>query len=216
MARLVSSLMKMMLVLLVASVFGCGDQLKQCQQDLASAQDRLKELQDAKDEADRQRMVAQDELAALRAERDKLKADLAKAAKPAPGWDSVPGGAMISIEGDVLFDSGKADLRKEGAPTLDQIADTIRKKFPNQDIYVFGHTDNEPIAKSGWKDNYELSCQRALTVLRYLRTVGVRNNLAACGWGETRPIQSNDTKEGMQANRRVQIFALELRGRAAG
>jgi chemotaxis protein MotB len=213
MARLVSNLSKVMVVVLVASIFGCGDQLKQCQQDLASANERIRELQEAKDQADRDRVATQDELTALRAERDRLKADLAKAAKPAPGWDSVPGGAMISIEGDVLFDSGKAELRKEGAATLDEVASTIKKRFPNQDIYVFGHTDNEPITKSGWKDNYELSCQRALTVVRYLRSAGVQNYLAACGWGDTRPLQSNETKEGMQANRRVQIFALEMKGR---
>lgn len=215
MTRLVSNLSKVVLVALVASILGCGDDLKQCQQDLAAANDRLKELQDAKDQADRERMAAQDSVTALRAERDRLKSDLAKAQKPADGWNTVPGGSMISIEGDILFDSGKADLRKEGAATLDQIADAIKKKFPNQDIYIVGHTDNEPIAKSGWKDNYELSCQRALTVVRYLRNAGVQNYMAACGWGETRPLQSNDTSEGKQANRRVQFFAMDMKGRAA-
>jgi chemotaxis protein MotB len=215
MARLVSSLSKVMLVVLVASIFGCGDKLKQTEQDLAAANDRLKALQEEKDEADRARLSAQDEITALRAERDRLKGDLAKAQKPVDGWNTVPGGSMISIEGDILFDSGKAELRKEGAPTLDQIADAIKKKFPNQDIYIVGHTDNEPITKSGWKDNYELSCQRALTVVRYLRNAGVQNYMAACGWGETRPLQSNETDEGKQANRRVQFFALETRGRGA-
>jgi chemotaxis protein MotB len=211
MARLVSILSKVMVVVLVASIFGCGDQLKRSQQDLAAANDRNKALQDAKDKSDRERQAAQDEVTAMRAERDRLKADLAKAQKPAEGWNTVPGGSMISIEGDILFDSGKADLRKEGAPILDQIADAIKKKFPSQDIYIVGHTDNEPITKSGWKDNYELSCQRALTVVRYLRNAGVQNYMAACGWGETRPLQSNETKEGMQANRRVQFFAMDMR-----
>jgi len=212
MTRLISNLVKVMSLVLAVSMFGCTDQLKQCQQDLAAANERAKELQDLYDQAQRARTAAEDEIAALKAQRDGLKGELAK--KPS-GWDTVPGGALISIEGDVLFDSGKADLRKEGAPTLDQIADAIRKRFPNHEIYVFGHTDNEPITKSGWKDNYELSCQRSLTVLRYLRTGGVQNYMAACGWGETRPLQSNDTKEGMQANRRVQIFALDpkLRGK---
>jgi chemotaxis protein MotB len=212
MPRVISNLVKVMSVVLVVSMFGCSDQLKQTQRDLEAEKARAEELQDQYDKALRARTAAEDEIAALKAERDRLKGELAK--KPS-GWDTVPAGALISIEGDVLFDSGKADLRKEGAPTLDQIADAIRKRFPNHEIYVFGHTDNEPITKSGWKDNYELSCQRSLTVLRYLRTGGVQNYLAACGWGETRPLQSNDSEAGMQANRRVQIFALDpkLRGK---
>lgn len=212
MARLVPNLIKLSSVVLVVSLFGCGDQLKQCQEDLASAQERVKDLQGLYDQAERARVAAEDEIAALRAERDRLKGELSK--KP-EGWDKVPGGALISIQGDILFDSGKADLRKEGAPTLEQIADAIKKQYADHDIYVFGHTDNEPITKSGWKDNYELSCQRSLTVLRFLKNGGVQNYAAACGWGETRPAQSNDSKEGMQANRRVQIFALDpkLRGK---
>jgi len=211
MARLLSNLVKVLSLILVVSVFGCTDQLKQCQQDLDAANARAQDLQGLYDQAERARMAAQDEVTALRAERDRLKADLGKKAE---GWDKVPGGALISIEGDILFDSGKAELLKEGAPTLDQIADAIKQRYPNHEIYIFGHTDNDPIAKSGWKDNYELSCQRSLTVLRYLQTASVRNYLAACGWGETRPAQTNDTDEGKQANRRVQIFALDpkLRG----
>lgn len=211
MARLVSNLVRVLSVVLVVSMFGCSDQLKQCQQDLTAAKKQADELQKLHDQAERARMAAEDEVTALKAERDRLKADLAK--KP-EGWDKVPGGALISIEGDILFDSGKAELRKEGAPTLDQITDAIKQRYPDHEIYIFGHTDNDPIEKSGWKDNYELSCQRSLTVLRYLRNAGMRNYLAACGWGETRPAQTNDTEEGKQANRRVQIFALDpkLRG----
>ncbi len=206
MPRLISNLIKVMSVALVVSMFGCTDQLKKTQQDLEAEKARAAELQEQYDKALRARTAAEDEIAALKAERDRLKGELGK--KPS-GWDTVPAGALINVEGDVLFDSGKADLRKEGAPTLDQIADAIKKRFPNHEIYVFGHTDNEPITKSGWKDNYELSCQRSLTVLRYLRTGGVQNYMAACGWGETRPLQSNDSEAGMQANRRVQIFALD-------
>ncbi|HPD28437.1 MAG TPA: OmpA family protein [Phycisphaerae bacterium] len=211
MARLVSSLVRLFSLVLVISLFGCSDQLKQCQQDLTTANDRVQELQKLYDQAERARMAAEDEVTALKAERDRLKGELAK--KP-EGWDKVPGGALINIEGDILFDSGKAELRKEGMPTLDKITDAIKQRYPNHEIYIFGHTDNDPIEKSNWKDNYELSCQRSLTVLRYLKNAGVRNYLAACGWGETRPAQTNDTEEGKQANRRVQIFALDpkLRG----
>jgi chemotaxis protein MotB len=210
MARVAFNLAKVLSFVLLASSFGCGDKLKQCQQDLNAAQDRAKELQGLYDQAERARVAAEDEITALKADRDRLKGDLAK--KP-EGWDKVPGGALINIQGDILFDSGKAELLKEGTPTLEKIADAIKKQYPNHEIYVFGHTDNEPITKSGWKDNYELSCQRSLTVLRFLKLGGVQNHMAACGWGETRPAQGNDTKEGMQANRRVQIFAMDPKTR---
>jgi chemotaxis protein MotB len=213
MARLTSNLVKLMSVALVLVAFGCTDQLKQCKTDLAAAQDQVKQLKDQCDKAERAREVAEAEAAALKAERDRLKADLAKAAAPAPGWNNAPGGAFISVEEAVLFESGKADLLKEGMPTLDKIAATIKSKFPRYEIYVVGHTDTEPIVKSGWKDNYELSAQRALTVLRYLKGTGLGNPMAAEGWGETRPVATNETKEGRQANRRVEVFALDPKSR---
>jgi chemotaxis protein MotB len=212
MARFTFTLAKVLSVGLVLAAFGCTD-LKQCKEELASTQDQLKALNKRCDDAERAQRAAEDEATALKADRDRLKADLAKAVAPAPGWNNAPGGAFISVAESLLFESGKADLLKEGMPTLDKIVNTIMKRFPNYEIYVVGHTDNEPIAKSGWKDNYELSAQRALTVMRYLKGAGLGNPIAVEGWGETRPIASNDTKDGMQANRRVEIFALEPKSR---
>jgi len=60
------------------------------------------------------------------------------------GWQAVPGGAMIAIEGSVLFASGRAELRREGTSTLDVITSTIQSTYPDKDVYVFGHTDNNP------------------------------------------------------------------------
>jgi chemotaxis protein MotB len=213
MARLTFTLAKLLSVGLVLVAFGCTDQLKQCKEDLAGAREQLNALKERCDQAERAQRAAEDEATALKADRDRLKADLAKAMAPAPGWNNAPGGAFISIEEALLFDSGKADLLKEGMPTLDKIVNTIMKRFPKYEIYVVGHTDNEPIAKSGWKDNYELSAQRSLTVMRYLKGAGLENPIAVEGWGETRPIASNETKDGRQTNRRVEIFALEPKSR---
>ena len=70
-----------------------------------------------------------------------------------------------------------------------------------------GHTDNEPIKYSGWKSNWELSTARATSVLHYLvDDKGVNPKLVkAVGYGEFRPVAANDTPEGRQLNRRVEI-----------
>jgi len=102
----------------------------------------------------------------------------------APGWTAVPGGAMIAIEGRVLFDPGKITLRNAARATLDAVRSTLEGEYADKDVLVFGHTDDQPIKKSGWKDNYELSCHRALAVLRYIKSRGVNNNTAAGGWGD--------------------------------
>lgn len=126
------------------------------------------------------------------------------------GWQAVPGGAMIAVEGSVLFSSGKVKLRNNAVSSLDQIAGRIQSSFPNKDIFVFGHTDNDPIKKSGWKDNLELSSQRALSVTRYLSDRGISpSRLVACGAGEHRPRVANSSKSNKASNRRVEIFAID-------
>lgn len=128
-----------------------------------------------------------------------------------PGdWQAVPGGAMVAIEGSVLFPAGRTTIRKDSMQLLNQLASEITSNFPDKDIYVFGHTDSDPIRKSGWKDNRELSTQRALAVVRQLQTSGISGgHLVACGWGEHRPLVENSTKTAKAKNRRVEIFAVD-------
>ncbi|RME41480.1 MAG: flagellar motor protein MotB, partial [Planctomycetota bacterium] len=74
----------------------------------------------------------------------------------------------------------------------------------------FGHTDDTPIRKSGWKDNYELSAQRALAVVRYLGSKGIDfKRLIACACGEHRPRVPNRSAAERARNRRVEIFAVD-------
>src|SRR5262245_26374941 len=95
------------------------------------------------------------------------------AAPPSKGWINMPVFDMISIPGEVLFDSGKATLRPAGRTTLDKLASDIRSRYSDRDIYVFGNTDDEPIRKSGWKDNWQLGAERSLTAVRYLVQAGI-------------------------------------------
>jgi chemotaxis protein MotB len=124
--------------------------------------------------------------------------------------ESAEKGLVITFVADVLFDSGKAKIKPVAFPTLDKVALVLTKNVPQNDIGIEGHTDNEPIKYSGWKSNWELSTARALSVLHYLIDDKAISPLrvSAIGYGEYRPIASNDNKEGRQLNRRVEIVIL--------
>lgn len=118
-------------------------------------------------------------------------------------------GLVIVLSDDILFDSGKADLKKEAYPVLDKVAYIIKDKVPGKNIGISGHTDNVPIKYSGWKSNWELSSARATNVLYYLESKGVSpKRLSATGYGEHRSLASNATAEGRSKNRRVEIVIL--------
>jgi flagellar motor protein MotB len=187
-----------------------SDDLTACQNELAQA----KAGRDA----------CQQDLLAARNDADSLRNQLAsrpveQISSPAPvpeGWTAVPGGAMIAIEGSVLFDSGKAKLKGDGPRVLDAIASTVLAQYSDKDVMVFGHTDDAPIKKSGWKDNYELSAQRALAVVRHLGDRGIPpKRLVACGCGEHRPRVANTSGSNRSQNRRVEIFVLDAEVRTA-
>ncbi|MBN1405852.1 MAG: flagellar motor protein MotB [Candidatus Omnitrophica bacterium] len=117
-------------------------------------------------------------------------------------------GLVITFVAEVLFDSGKSGIKPEGKQILGKIANVLRQETPNNDIGIEGHTDNVPIKYSGYKSNWELSTARATEVLHYLVDEGKLNpkKLSATGYGEYRSITSNDTEEGRQKNRRVEII----------
>ena len=195
----------------VVMTAGCADKemdmlkqnYQQAQDDLNYCNDQLAEMQNDRDRWQNQYMAAKAEIDALRGE-------LAAMPDVPEGWTPVPGGAMIALDAEFLFNSGKAVLRKEAIPSIDNVVTTIESTYPEKEVIVYGHTDTEPIKKSKWKDNFELSTQRALTVVRQLQTSGISpGKLVAAGFGEHQPIASNETKEGRQQNRRVEIYVLD-------
>ena len=119
-------------------------------------------------------------------------------------------GLVITVVGDVLFDSGKAKIRQEASSILDKVAGVLKENVPQLNVGIEGHTDNQPIRFSGWKSNWELSTARALSVLHYLvDEKGISpERVSAIGYGEYSPVATNDTKEGHQLNRRVEIVIL--------
>lgn len=165
----------------------------------------------------KERDLINQRLAAALREAASLSSELA--GRPAPetapaGWTAVPGGGMIAIEENILFAPGKATLRDEARKTLDAIVSTLGGEYGNKDIMVFGHTDDRPIKKSGWQDNWQLSTERGLAVVRYLKEHGVvPDRLVAAGCGEFRPRVANSSEPNRLTNRRVEIFAIDAQPR---
>lgn len=121
-------------------------------------------------------------------------------------------GLVITFVADVLFDSGKAKIKTTAYATLDKVATVLKENAPEYNIGIEGHTDNVPIRFSGWKSNWELSTARSLSVLHYLvDDEGIApSRVSAIGYGEYRPVASNDSAEGRQLNRRVEIVILPM------
>jgi len=124
--------------------------------------------------------------------------------------DLMDRGLVITFVAEVLFDSGKAKLRNEALARLGKVAEVLQTTVRDLNVGIEGHTDNIPIKYSGWKSNWELSGARAMSVLHYLiDDQGLTpERLSATGYGEYRPIMPNDTAEGRQKNRRVEIVIL--------
>ncbi|HBU08656.1 MAG TPA: flagellar motor protein MotB [Candidatus Omnitrophica bacterium] len=123
--------------------------------------------------------------------------------------DMAEKGLVITFVADILFDSGKAKLRSEAIPTLEKVAVVLKDNLNDFNIGIEGHTDTQPIKYSGWESNWELSSARALSVLHYLEEKSITGRrMSADAYGEFHPVASNDSKEGMKMNRRVEIVVL--------
>ena len=120
--------------------------------------------------------------------------------------DSAAGTVTVTLPNAILFASGKATLKKSAKTDLKYIVSVLNEKYASRQIDVVGHTDSDPIKKSKWKDNWELSAERALSVLRYLNSNGIPDDrIRAVGCGQGRPIAPNSSSSGKARNRRVEI-----------
>jgi chemotaxis protein MotB len=113
----------------------------------------------------------------------------------------------------ILFDSGSADIKKNGKAVLDRVAE-ILGTITDKQIRIEGHTDNVPIGPVlaiKFPTNWELSTARSTTVVRYLQEKGVDPRfLSATGYSEYRPVESNESDEGKAKNRRIEIVLIPL------
>ncbi|MAI06754.1 MAG: flagellar motor protein [Alphaproteobacteria bacterium TMED87] len=121
-------------------------------------------------------------------------------------------GDRFVFQSEVLFDPGQANIGNSGEEQLQKLAVTladIATKIPddiNWVLQVEGHTDDIPISAGRFTDNWDLSTERALSVVRFLASQGVpANRLAATGYGEFQPLASGDTDDARRRNRRIEL-----------
>jgi chemotaxis protein MotB len=126
-------------------------------------------------------------------------------------------GDRFVFQSEVFFDTGKSTLDKpEGRAELDALASALlelEKKIPGEIAWVLrvdGHTDVRPINSPQFKNNWELSAARAISVVQYLVAKGVSpQRLVAAGFGEFQPIDSDKTDEAFNRNRRIELKLTE-------
>lgn len=115
------------------------------------------------------------------------------------------GRMLIELPNDILFDSGKTDLREAGKKALTEVAGVLRS-MPDRRFQVAGHTDNVKIQTARFPSNWELSTARAVEVVKLLVDAGMpAQSLSAAGYGEFTPVEANDTPEHRAKNRRIEI-----------
>ena len=117
------------------------------------------------------------------------------------------GVVYISLADNMLYKSGSYEINDRAQETLSKIAKIIMD-YKDYDVLIEGNTDNVPISRENIRNNWDLSCLRASSVVQYLQNhYGVDpKRLTAGGRGEYNPLASNDTEVGKQRNRRTQII----------
>jgi len=223
------------LIVFVLAMMGCGaskqlksenlglraqiDELNMTKQQLAqdkeSCQNNLKakeeELQARMAQLQENEVQTQEQSAAFRQMQTAMKAELD--AKQVT-IKELEGKLTLSMVEAILFDSGKATVKKQGKEALKKVAEVL-KGVTDQEVIVAGHTDNVQITSKlaeTYPTNWELSAARAIAVVKLLEADGVDPKaLVASGFGEFRPVADNSTPEGRAQNRRMEIILMPKR-----
>ncbi|MEA3366507.1 MAG: OmpA family protein [Planctomycetota bacterium] len=204
------------LTLAAAASVGCEQQ--QLEERNAALQKQLEQAlvknADLQAESDRLQGENQQLVSELARARDTARQAAAQPAQAKPDFGkgvdvSVKGGVTtVTLPNTILFDVGRATLKSSSKRVLDKIASVLGSQYKGQTIRVEGHTDSQPIRKTKklWKDNWDLSCNRAMAVVRYLVAKGLDpKRTYAAGFSYYRPVASNRTAKGQAQNRRVAI-----------
>lgn len=113
------------------------------------------------------------------------------------------GEITVAVDSDILFDSGKTSLKSAAKNSLNSVVAVLNRSYPGRSLRIEGHTDNDPIRKSGFKTNYHLGFERAWAVREYLIDKGVDpERVALSSYGPDRPLGSK------AASRRVEIVVM--------
>ncbi|MCH2152193.1 MAG: OmpA family protein [Phycisphaerales bacterium] len=189
---------------------GCNDSAKT---KVAMLTDENQELRNQLEERDRALDATTSDLREanrmLREQQELMATQPVAEANPFAGIEgvstSVSGNEVtVSMQGDILFDSGRASLRGSAKKSLDQIASVIKSNYPGKRIVVVGHTDSDPIRKSGYKSNHHLGFERGWAVYEYLSKRGVSDSsMAVSSYGPTEPMGTK------KESRRVEIVVAD-------
>lgn len=219
--------------LVALSVSGCCGKLKKANLDLTN---EVAQLQQDKDSCNKALTAATNDLAAkdkaLAAKAKEIQtkevqvkqqsaafaqmqeAMKAELASKEVTLKELEGKLTLTMVEAILFDSGKADVKKEGKQALKKVAGVL-KEVKDQDIIIAGYTDNVKISAAlakKYPTNWELSAARAISVVKLLQADGVNPELlSAAGFSEYRPVADNKTPEGRAENRRMEIILMPKR-----
>src|SRR5262245_15464358 len=151
----------------------------------------------------KQQEQAEQRLAAYRKLQDRLRA-LVDTGKLTIGFRN--GQMVIKLPSEILFASGQSELSKPGQGALTEVLNVLTE-FKDRRFMIAGHTDNVPIKTKKYKDNWQLSTARAVSVVEFMILAGWDGkNVSAAGFGEFDPVAPNDDDAGKQLNRRIEII----------
>ncbi len=211
----VKAIVPLLLVVGLSLVSGCTDYKKKYDYlnvEHQNLKGRFENLQNDKQKLAQKISQDQQTIDDLRRQIEELNQTPAEATGFGEGYDvafdPAAGTITVTLPNTILFESGKAELKSATSAELDHILSVLKSKYSGKEIDVVGHTDTDPIAKTKdlWKDNWELSAERALSVARYLMAQGIPDGqVRAAGCGPARPVAPNTTSAGKAKNRRVEI-----------
>jgi len=173
-------------------------------QENTELRDRVESLQGSVRQAEEDKAELRERNQELASEAAQLRDELQeRPERLAGGLGTRPSDIVMTVAGDVLFNSGQATLRAEGKRELDRVARMILSEYPTNLVRVEGYTDTDPIRRSKWRSNEQLSAERALAVEQYLIERGVEpDRIYSAAMG---PADPKSTKE---QSRRVEIVIL--------
>lgn len=120
----------------------------------------------------------------------------------------VAGRMVVELPTDVLFRSGAATLSPSGQEAITEVAQLLAE-IPDRSFQVEGHTDSVQISTAQYPSNWELAAARSVRVVKTMIEAGMPpERISASSYGEFRPVQSNETREGRDANRRIEIVVV--------
>ena len=123
-------------------------------------------------------------------------------------------GIVLQVDESILFDSGSANIKPSSIPVLNTISKIIKET--DNEIVAEGNTDDVPVKNGEYDSNWELSTERALSIVKYLiKNENINpNRISLKGYGEYNPIVPNDNDEDRAKNRRVDILVVEQRDKS--